>query len=65
MKIIIDRKEGKFFVVEDSSGNIFSVPEELFPEAKEGMAFDITRDVNFEKGRVKKIDSLFESLKKK
>jgi len=65
MKIIIDRKEGKFFVVEDSSGNTFSVPEKLFPEAKEGMAFDIIRDADYEKERKKRVSSMFESLKKK
>lgn len=64
MKVIIDRKEGKFFVVEDSNGNTFAVPEELFPDAKEGMAFEITRDTEFEKEREKRVSSLFDSLKK-
>ena len=44
MKVIIDRFEGEFAVVELAIGKTINVPKELFTNAKEGDVFRIEFD---------------------
>lgn len=65
MRIIVDRKEGLYFIVELPDGRMIEMPEELLPGAKEGMVFDITRNEEVEEERKGQISALFQKLKKK
>lgn len=65
MKIIIDRIEGDYAIVELEDGITIEVPKLLFGDAKEGDVFSIRRDEEATDERFNEIDSLFERLKGK
>ena len=62
MKLIIDRFEGEFAIVEINSEKIVDVPRCLFPDAKEGDVIDISIDTNETKKRKEKIQYLMNDL---
>lgn len=62
MKVIIDRFEGEFAVVE-VGGSFVDMPVELVPEgAKEGSVLTITIDENETKNREEKIRGMMNQL---
>jgi len=66
MRVIIDRFEGEFAVVElPDSKKMVTVPIELFPDAAEGDIVDITINRQETKNREKAINERFDKLKKK
>lgn len=65
MRVIIDRFEGDFAVVEMEDMTFADVPKSLFPDAAEGAVYDITRNVTEEKKRATKIRNLFDELTEK
>lgn len=64
MKVIIDRIEGDYAIVEIGVGKIVSVPRILFQNAKEGDVFKIEIDreeTNIRKEKIQKLmNNLFE-----
>ena len=64
MKVIIDRIEGDYAIVEIGVGKIVSVPKMLFQNAKEGDVFKIEIDreeTNIRKEKIQKLmNNLFE-----
>lgn len=48
MIITIDRFEGKYAVIELPDGNFINIPNEIFPDAKEGDSFEIKKLINDE-----------------
>lgn len=63
MKIIIDRIEGGFAVVELENGSHFNLPAQLLPEgAKEGSVIDISLDKAAEESRRRDISRLENKL---
>jgi hypothetical protein len=64
MQVIIDRFEGNFAVVELANQEMIDVPKVLFPNAKQGDVIDISINHNETDKRKKKINDLFNKLKK-
>lgn len=63
MKVIIDRIEGGFAVVELENGSHFNLPTGLLPEgAKEGSVIDISLDKAGEKKKRRDISRLENKL---
>lgn len=63
MKVIIDRIEGGFAVVELEDGSHFNLPTGLLPEgAKEGSVIDISLDKASEKKKRRDISRLENKL---
>ena len=62
MKVIIDRFEGEYAIVELEVGNIINVPKILFPNAKEGDIFKIEIDREETNNRKNKINELINDL---
>ena len=64
MKVIIDRIEGDYAIVEIGVGKIVSVPKMLFQNAKEGDVFKIeidSEETNIRKEKIQKLmNNLFE-----
>lgn len=64
MKVIIDRFEGKYAVVEIEIGQYVNVPKVLFPNAKEGDVIKIeidTQETIIKKDRINELmDNIFE-----
>ena len=62
-KVIIDRIEGEYAVVEDENGNPLTVPCALFKGAREGDVFGISllrEETDARRARIqKKMDRLF------
>lgn len=59
MKVIIDRFEGNFVVVELANKSFVNMPFQLVPkEAKEGTVLSIEIDAEETEGRYKKINIL-------
>lgn len=58
MKVIIDRFEGDYAVVEIEIGQFVNIPKILLPEAKEGDVISIEVDKNETELRRKKIEEL-------
>ncbi|ABP65764.1 DUF3006 domain-containing protein [Caldicellulosiruptor changbaiensis] len=64
MKVVIDRFEGKFAVLELENGKIVNVPIDIIPQgAKEGDVLLIEIDKKETENRQKRISKLFEELK--
>ncbi len=62
MKVIIDRFENDFAVIEIENGKTISVPKILFPNAKEGDVISIIVDKEETKKRKEKIQNLINDL---
>ncbi len=62
MKVIIDRFEGDFAVVELPSGATCDVPRALFPGAREGDAVSILVDEGETNRRKEKIAKLMDDV---
>lgn len=63
MKVIIDRIEGGFAIVELENGSHFNLPTGLLPEgAKEGSVIDISLDKASEKKKRRDISRLENKL---
>jgi len=62
MKVIIDRFEGDYAVVELPNETFIDVPKALFPEAKEGDVIDITVDMEDTEKRKDRIKDLMKEL---
>lgn len=62
MKVIIDRFEGEYAVVELEIGKVINVPKELFKGANEGDVFKIEFDKSETDFRKKKITNLMNDL---
>ena len=62
MKVIIDRIEGDYVIVEIGVGKIVSVPKILFQNAKEGDVFKIEIDREETDIRKEKIQKLMNNL---
>ena len=62
MKVIIDRIEGDYAIVEIGVGKIVSVPRILFQNAKEGDVFKIEIDREETDIRKEKIQKLMNNL---
>lgn len=63
MKIIIDRFEGEFAVVELENGNMVDIPKCILPnEAKEGSVLSITLEIDETEERANRIEDKFKSL---
>ena len=62
MKVIIDRIEGNFAVVEISKGKMLNVPKELFIGANEGDVVEITVLKKETEERKKKIEKLMNNV---
>jgi len=64
MKVVIDRFEGKFAVLELENGKVVDVPIDIIPQgAKEGDVLLIEIDKKETENRQKRINQLFEKLK--
>ena len=63
MKIVVDRFEGNYAVIELSDGNFINVLRELFPDAKEGDFYMICKDEKETNSREKLIRQKFDSLR--
>ncbi len=63
MKVIIDRFEGDYAIVELDEGKILELPKELIPEAEEGDVINIEilkEETNKRKEQIKnKVNQLF------
>ena len=64
MRVVIDRLEGDFAVVELSDGSVWSVPRALFCGAVEGDCFVISKDGREKERRGKRVQEEFDRLKK-
>ena len=62
MKVIIDRIEGNYAVVEISKGKILNVPKELFTGANEGDVVEIKVLKKETEERKKKIEKLMDNV---
>ncbi|MEG1441969.1 MAG: DUF3006 domain-containing protein [Oscillospiraceae bacterium] len=62
MKVIIDRFEGDFAVVECEDLHCVNFPRELVPSAKEGDVVNITIDAAETANRKAKIDNLMDKV---
>ena len=62
MKVIIDRLEENFAVVETETGVMVDLPRILVPEAKEGDVVNITVDASTTDKRKQAIDELMNDL---
>lgn len=62
MKVIIDRLEENFAVVETETGVMVDLPRILVPEAKEGDVVNITVDASATDKRKQAIDELMNDL---
>ncbi len=62
MKVIIDRFEGEYAVVELSIGKFVNMPKELVPNAHEGDVINISIDFEETKKRKKNITKLMNDL---
>lgn len=62
MKVIIDRFEGDYAIVELDIGKVINVPKILFPNAKEGDVFKIEIDKEETNNRKNKIQGLINEL---
>lgn len=64
MKVIIDRLEEDYAIVELEEGKMLEIPKELFPEAKEGDIVNIEiskEETNKRKEQIKKMmNNIFE-----
>ncbi len=62
MRVIIDRFEGDFAVVETENGAFVNLPKCLVPDAKEGDVISITIDHAETEKREEKINHLMDKL---
>ena len=62
MKVIIDRFEGAFAIVEMEDKTMVDIPKVLVPEAKEGDVIEISIDASGTDARKKRIDNLMDDL---
>ena len=62
MKVIIDRFEGEYAIVEIELGNFVNIPKILLPNAKEGDVVKIEIDKNETELQRKKIECLMENV---
>jgi hypothetical protein len=62
MKVIIDRFEGEYAIVELPDQTFIDVPRVLFGNAKEGDVINIIIDSGETNIRKKRVDDLFKSL---
>ncbi len=62
MKVIIDRFEGEFAVVEIEKGSFAHISKQLIPNAKEGDVISIEIESNEAEKRKKKIENLMDDL---
>lgn len=62
MKVIIDRFEGEYAIVELEVGKVINVPKILFPNAKEGDVIKIEIDNEETNNRKNKIQGLINDL---
>lgn len=62
MKVIIDRFEGEFAVVEIELGKYVDIPKILLPNAKEGDVVKIEIDKEETEGRKKHIQKLINNV---
>lgn len=62
MRVIIDRFEGDFAVVETENEKFTQIPKMLIPDAKEGDVVDITINSDETAKRSAKIKNLMDSL---
>lgn len=62
MKVIIDRFEGEYAIVELEIGKFVSIPKILVPNAKEGDVITISIDVEETKNRKEHIQKLVDSV---
>ena len=62
MKVIIDRFEGDYAIVEIEVGKVISVPSILFKDAKEGAVFNIELDNEERNKRTKNMQKLVNDL---
>ena len=62
MKVIVDRFEGDYVIVELDIGKVINVPKILFPNAKEGDVFKIEIDKEETNNRKNKIQGLINEL---
>lgn len=65
MRVIIDRIEGDFAIVELEDGTTIEVSKLLFGDINEGDVFSIQKDEESTSERKEEIGSLFERLKRK
>ena len=62
MKVIIDRFEEDYAVIEISAGNFVNIPRVLIPEAKEGDVIKIEIDKEATDKRKEEIKKLMDNL---
>lgn len=62
MKIIIDRFEGDFAVVETSDGSTYNLPKALFKSCTEGDVFILKKNTGETRKQEKEIKSLMSDL---
>lgn len=62
MRVIIDRFEGEFAIVETDKGDFVNLPKILLPDSKEGDVIDITINIDETQKRSQKIQNLIEDL---
>lgn len=62
MKVIIDRFEGEFAIVEIEEGKFTSLPKIVIPNAQEGDVIEIKIDEKETKHRKEKIKNLMDDL---
>lgn len=62
MKVIIDRFEGDYAVVEINKGKFANLPKELVPDAKEGDVIVITIDQDETEKRKEHVKDLMNQL---
>lgn len=64
MKIVIDRFENDYAIVELPDGNTLRIPKELFPGARENDVFYISFNLEETEERRNTIQKRFDKLKK-
>ena len=62
MKVIIERFEGEYAIVEIELGNFVNIPKILLPNAKEGDVVKIEIDNNETELQRKRIENLMENV---
>ncbi len=62
MKVVIDRFEGSYAVVEINKGKFVNLPKELVPDAKEGDVIVITIDQDETEMRKEHVKELMNQL---
>ena len=62
MKVIIDRFEGNYAVVEIDVGKFVNIPKILLPNAKEGDVIKMEKDKKETKNRKKNIQKLMNDV---